>query len=407
MKKSSNGINVGKILTFAAVIIFLIYFFYQIFAAIMPLTTGTAVYYDSYDGINTVGTVVRSETVLSSDTHGVKYFVVGDGEKVSKGGVIANIFNSQAEAQLHSDLSALSKQISSITEVQSYNNTTAVDLELLNTKIDSALFSLIASYKDGNFTESTPLAAEVLKLMSRKKIAVGEEQDYSGLLAELSASYATLSASAPKALGSIYSDASGYFVSMADGYETVLTADSVMTMTPEQLEGISPVTPAENTVGKIVSDYTWYIACVVPLSDSAAFKVGDTVKLKTTLKSATELTANVSAINLGSDDEVVMVLSCSNMNGDLATLRTIPITVVTGEYEGLRVKNSAIRVVDGKTGVYVISGMQAKFVEVKIIHTASGYTLCEITNDNSGNSLRLYDEVIEKGRNLYDGKIIR
>ncbi len=407
MKKSRGGINVGKILTFVAVIIFLVYFFYQVISAVMPFTTGTAVYYDSYDGINTVGTVVRSETVLSSETRGVKYFVVGDGEKVSKGGVIANIYGTQAEAQLHSDLAALSEQIASITEVQSYNNTTAVDLELLNTKIDDALFSLISSCKDGNFSESAPLTAEVLKLMSRKKIAVGEEQDYSGLLAELNASYATLSASAPKALGSISSDASGYFVSMADGYETVLTAESIMTMTPEQLSSVSPTAPDEKTVGKIVSDYTWYIACTVPLSESAAFKVGDSVKLKTTLKSATELTATVAAINLGADDKVVMVFSCSNMNGDLATLRTIPITVVTGEYKGLRVSNSAVRVVDGKTGVYVISGMQAKFVEVNIIHTASGYTLCEITNDNSGNSLRLYDEVIERGRNLYDGKIVR
>ena len=95
------------------------------------------------------------------------------------------------------------------------------------------------------------------------------------------------------------------------------------------------------------------------------------------------------------------------MNGDLATVRTLPLTIVTGEYEGLRVSNQAVRVVGGKTGVYVISGMQAKFIEIDIIKTVGEFTLCKQSEDSSNSGLRLYDEVIEKGRNIYDGKIIR
>lgn len=407
MKGKKRGIDLGKILTALAVVVFSIYFIYQFFAALMPLTTGTAVYYSAYDGINTTGTIVRSETVLSNDSKGVKYFVVGDGEKVSKGGIIANIYNSQAEAQVYTELALLSDRIAALTEVQSYNNTTAVDLDLLNTRIDDSLHSLISSCADGIFLESAELSENLLMLLSRKKIAVGDEQDYSAFLAELSAQHAALSASAPAAAATIFSDASGYFVSTADGYENILNSESVMSLTPETLSSLTPENVSEYSVGKIVSDYTWYIACTVPLEKSAGFKVGDSVTLKTTLKSASALTATVSAINLGNGEEATMVFSCQNMNGDLATIRTLPITIVTGEYSGLRISNRAVRVVDGKTGVYVISGMQAKFVEVNILHSASGYTICEANSENDKNSLRLYDEVIEKGRNLYDGKIIR
>lgn len=407
MKNKRKGIDLGKILTAAAVLIFTVYFVYQLFAALMPLTTGTAVYYSAYDGVNTTGIIVRSETVLSNDSKGVKYFVVGDGEKVSKGGTIANIYNSQAEAQIFTELSLLSDRIAALTEVQSYNNTTAVDLDLLNSRIDTTLHSLISSCADGIFLESSEISESLLMLLSRKKIAVGDEQDYSAFLAELSAQHAALSASAPTAAATIFSSASGYFVSTADGYENILNSESVMSLTPETLATLVPEEVSEYSVGKIVSDYTWHIACTVPLEKSAGFKVGDTVTLKTTLKSANLLTATVSAINLGNGEEATMVFSCQNMNGDLATIRTLPITVVTGEYSGLRVSNRAIRVVDGKTGVYVISGMQAKFVEVKILHSASGYTICEANTENDKDSLRLYDEVIEKGRNLYDGKIIR
>ena len=66
---------------------------------------------------------------------------------------------------------------------------------------------------------------------------------------------------------------------------------------------------------------------------------------------------------------------------------------------------SARRVVDSKLGVYVLTGMQVKFVEVKVLFTDGDYMICE-KQTSDGNVLRLYDEVIVKGKNLYDGKII-
>ncbi len=406
MKGNGAAFLKGRMLTFVLVALFLVYFIYQAVSLFAPLTTNTAVYHSTYEGVQTVGTIIRDEKILTTDTEGIRYFVVGDGEKVSKNGVVAQVYNSQQDAQIHTDLRNLSNKIESIKEVQSYNNTEAVDLEMLNGKLTAQLLSFIGSCQDGVFDDSVANSDELLKLLNRKKIAVGEENDYSDVLATLTAQYESLSATAPSAKSSITSDVSGYFVSTVDGYEKVLTSQNIKNLTPEQLENLQPEETESTAVGKVVSDYTWYIACTMSLKESAHFKVGDTAKLKTTLKTANELTVTVDSVNLGNDDRVVIVFSCRNMNGDLAVMRTIPITVVTGEYEGLRVSSKSVRIVDGKTGVYVISGMQAKFVEINIIHSANGFTLCKV--DNASTSvLRLYDEVIEKGRNLYDGKIIR
>lgn len=402
--KSLTG---GRVLAFALLSIFAVYFIYQAFASLMPLTTGTAVYYTAYDGIQTTATIIRDETVITDSSSGVRYFVVEDGEKVSKGGVIANVYAGQQDAQTFADISALEKQIASLQDIQAYNNTEALDMDLLNNRIDASLFSLMSACQNGIFTGTSDDRDELFKYLNRKKTALGEETDYSAVTASLSARLADLKASAPAAVSKITSAVSGYFVSTADGFEKVLTPDTAKSMTPEQLGSLQAQPADSSAVGKIVSDYTWYMSCIIPLKESAAFKVGDTVKIRTALPSAAELKVTVEAINLGSDDDVLMVLSCYNMNGELATVRSIPITVVTGEYAGLRISNSAVRIVDGKTGVYVISGMQARFVEVNILHTAGGYTLCEMNNTNSTDQLRLYDEVIEKGRNLYDGKIIR
>ena len=61
--------------------------------------------------------------------------------------------------------------------------------------------------------------------------------------------------------------------------------------------------------------------------------------------------------------------------------------------------------VNSKRGVYVLTGMQVKFVEVNVIYSDDDYMICEKQTEDE-KVLRLYDEVIVKGKNLYDGKIV-
>ena len=114
----------------------------------------------------------------------------------------------------------------------------------------------------------------------------------------------------------------------------------------------------------------------------------------------------VEKINMSSNgDDAVLILKISEMNSELASLRTSSITLIKDEYEGIKVKNTALRVVDGKTGVFVVSGMEAKFVTIDIIHSTEEYTVGAL-NTTDSSKLRLYDKIIVKGKNLYDGKII-
>ena len=76
------------------------------------------------------------------------------------------------------------------------------------------------------------------------------------------------------------------------------------------------------------------------------------------------------------------------------------------EYTGLRVASSAVRVVDGVRGVYVLSGIAAKFKPVNILYSNANFTICE-TDTTKSSSLKLYDEVIVEGKDLYDGKMVK
>ena len=86
-------------------------------------------------------------------------------------------------------------------------------------------------------------------------------------------------------------------------------------------------------------------------------------------------------------------------------MRTGIVTLVSKTYEGLRIPRKSLRVVDGQTGVYVLSGITLKFVKVEVIFSEDDYIICSQEKSNDS-VLRLYDEVVVKGKRLYDGKIV-
>jgi hypothetical protein len=128
--------------------------------------------------------------------------------------------------------------------------------------------------------------------------------------------------------------------------------------------------------------------------------------LKTAVSGYTDLPVNIEHINRSNGaNEAVVVFVCKTVSEELAGLRTIPVTIVRESYEGLRVNNQAVRVNnEGVTGVYIYRNNQLKFVEVNLLYTGK-YSIVEQVTGKSG-VLRLYDEIIVKGRNLYDGKIV-
>lgn len=371
-----------------------------------PVKTETAVFSDMSDGLNITGVIIRNETLVSAGDSGVLHFIIGDGNRVAKDGVIANIYDSESASIILERIDSVNGKIADIEEMLSYNNLEAADLDMINAKVHQNLNNLIICGGNGNYDAFSDKSDELLSAYNRRQAAMGETADFSAQLTALKAEKDQLAASLPAAKGTLRAEKSGYFVSKADGYETVLTCENPESITPEYLNGIKAETVTKNTVGKIVSDYEWYIAAEVSVNESLNFKEGDALTIYTSVKSYPKLPVTVKKINISeSSGGAVVLFACNDMNSELASMRTGPMTVVKKEYSGLKVPTSARRVVDSKLGVYVLTGMQVKFVEVKVLFTDGDYMICE-KQTSDGNVLRLYDEVIVKGKNLYDGKII-
>ena len=400
---SLRGTTVLKTL---AVILMAVFALHQAIAALYsPVKTETAVYTTAADGINITGLIIRNETQIHSPG-GVMHFIAGDGSRVAKNGVIANIYDSESASITLSRIDTVNKKISDIEEMLSYNDLEAADLDMINSKISQSLNSVIVSAAAGNYQNTPDRLEQLLSALNRRQAAMGESADFSSQLQSLKAELSSLSASLPAAKGAVTSDISGYFVSAADGYENVLKCDNLDAVTPEFLKTAAPQKVESDVIGKIVSDYEWYIAAEVSVNESLNFKEGDELTVYTQLKVYPKLAVKVKKINISeSSSSAVLLFACSDMNSELAEMRSGPMKAVKREYSGLRVPKSALRVVDSKRGVYVKTGMQIKFTEVNVIYNDGSYMICE-KQSGEGNVLKLYDEVVVKGKRLYDGKIV-
>lgn len=399
-----KGSSVFKFLLLALALIFIVH--QSVSSIYKPIKTESAVYYTASDGFKITGLIIRDETEVKSNEKGAMHFLIEDGSRVAKNGTIANIYENESASITVTQIEELKGKIADLKDILSYNDIEAANLDIINSRVDSAVNDFIKNTANGDYSHAPAAAGELLSAINRKNAALGTADSFKKQLDGLEARLSELSAKLPKAKGKITSSVSGYFVSKTDGYENLLKVKDLNTLTPEFLSTVTPKETEKDVIGKIVSDYEWYIAADVKVSESLKYKEGEELKIATSVKSSPILSVTVKKINISEDsDKAVIIFACNEMNQELAAMRSGPMTVIKHEYSGLRIPQKALRVVDSVRGVYVVNGMQVNFVPVNIVYSAEDFYICEKQTDNDG-VLKLYDSVVVKGKNLYDGKII-
>ena len=124
----------------------------------------------------------------------------------------------------------------------------------------------------------------------------------------------------------------------------------------------------------------------------------------------------VVSISSVTDGYATVVLTSNLMNPDIALLRKEKVKIIVDKFEGYKIPRAALRsaenngetaeISDGKKlGVYILYGQMVKFRYIDVLSFSDDYVIAAKDSENS-DALKLYDLIITKGRNLYDGKII-
>lgn len=426
-----------RIISGFVAILLLVYVGYQIYNAnYSSVKTEVATYAVSSNNIQAQGVAIRKETPIEQNVAGVLTYKLGSGGKVSKGGVVGTVYDSAQNATTEQQIESLDAEITRLTKLNTPGDTYAANPDLLDKQIDQKLVDLLGEIHDGDYAQLPEARNDFLYLLNERQIVVGKEKDFNTRIAALKGQRDSLASANGKQLGQITSPVSGFFENSADGWEGVFDYDKVLSLSLTELQdkmASKPAAPAANVIGKVCGEFDWYFACILPPDVTLNMSVGDSVKLDFPFASTEPVPATIAAMNQANrDSDAVVIFKCSYMNEALASIRNETVQIQLGERTGIMVSQKAIHFQDlkktvkdenGKTqtveknvkGVYVIHGSELKFVEIVPLYNDGSYVICKMFTDTSEDidqlmtkeSIKLYDEVVIEGTDLYDGKVVK
>ncbi len=398
---------VKRLLTILVSLFLLVYVGYQVYQMVYsPVTTETVYQYKTYQTIDTEGITVRDETVIQADVDGYVSYVAENGTRISKNGVIAQVFPSVDDALAQSMIARLQQQIDTLKSIAGQKNTSNVNLTVINKQLKNTVQDVVDSLQGTQFDNLYSLRSELTNILNKQAILVGTTAGFDEYIAELEAALAEYENGYKQATESIQSPVSGYFVGEVDGFEEMLTVDSLTNISTTFIRDMLKAKPGSTKgVGKVVGDYEWYMVCVVPADEALAVSVGDAINIRLPFVSSQTIPMTVRSASKDVSGDMALVMSCSYMSNELSSLRRETVQILVQEYEGLRVpKKALVFDEDNNPGVYVQIGNTIVLRKVDLLYSTADFCICA---ENDGKEyLKLYDDVVIEGKELYDGKIV-
>ncbi len=390
---------------------------YIIVQLVSTLTTDVAYEYASLTKVESAleknAYLVRNETVLYSDSEGILTYSVSESEKLGKGQLVATAFADTKGVDIQNQIQQIDAKISVLQRSRVDASYLTSDVSKIDNSIYSSLCGLRSAVLNDDIYLTTKEKEKLLISLNKRHLIISSEANYDEKLNELQKQKNDLMASLQNPLCSVYSSASGYFSTLLDGYETVFTPECLDNMNLDSFHQLIQKPKVEYSpmaVGKIVTDFSWHALCEVTSREAEDFVVGKTYPLTFLYSSGSQLNAVLQRkITQTDSDSVVFVFLINEVPGDFDYTRQQSVKIVKETHEGIEFSQSALRLVNGEQGVYVIAGNSVEFRKVDILYAGdSKYYSREFktTDEEYRMYLNRFDRVITEGKDLYVGKIL-
>ena len=346
------------------------------------------------------GYILRRETPVKQATRGVFEAGIKDGTRVSKGGSVGVAISGNYSEDLVKKLESVTQRIEEIKQSDSFADIYSSD----EARIFSALKNITAAIRDDvrkkDFVSASSNTLQLGTLL-QKKFSDENQGAAADLLVALEEEKYELEQQLGGIREEVKAEASGYFYTTLDGLEGRASENELFALTPSKIGKFSQTmkdfTPDEGTVGKVVDTYSWYLAAVIPLDKAEELKEGQAVNIS--VDEATEVSATIAKINKDEADRAAIIVKSSRNVGGIFEKRKVDFEICYEDYSGLYVPSAAIRIIDGVTGVYVLSSNESvsfRCVDILLEEedfyiVRSSYTPPE---DVKYSPLRIYDNIL-------------
>ncbi len=381
----------------------------------------------AYDIYETDCFIVRDEmktsaknntAIITNNGEGVYVPYVEDGSRVGSGDPIALFFSSQSGAKNYTEKKYLEGRLEFFTKLQNQSGLSTFDIDKLESTINENIDSLLECIERGDLESAAEKAQDVKYFVSSKQIATGEDVSFEKQIKKINKQLKNLTGS-DVSYKTISASFSGFFISDADGYEAVADYTNVENYGVEDVSALLKSDPAKvksNVIGKIVDAFNWYACSIVPEKIAKKFSIGSTLRISFKNTDVTDLNMSVVAISPVVDGESALILKSHDMNSDIAKLRLEKIRIYYQTYEGLKINNDAItnlpftsadedgnEVTKDYVSVLIKNGEYIHKRKVEVVHYDEDFVIAAVHDESD--YVKLYDEVIVKGRNIKDADI--
>jgi hypothetical protein len=206
---------------------------------------------------------------------------------------------------------------------------------------------------------------------------------------------------------------SGYYARPVDGLETTLTLELAKTAELSELLYIIDSVPARQNMGvwgagRIVTSHNWHVAVKVNKFDVQRVRPGQrlTISFNNYAQRVPATVLRVLSLN-NEDEDAVLVLGSNHVSGDTINLRSAGVRLYFQHHTGLRVDTSRIRFENGVRGVYTLDNGIIRFKRIDPLYEEDSFIRSALPSDPLETGLlRQFDQIVTKGIELEDGKIV-
>ncbi len=397
-------IIIGVLAVFALVVVV-----YQLYKYnFVAIKTESAVMGEIEESVKATGIFFRDEDVVSKNQHKYLDVIRAEGERLATNGIIARVYADEQSAIEQTEIRRIEERISTYEAVLSNSGSYSSAMKGIEEEIYADLSSIAQLVHEKNASDAFENADELMIEIMKKKIAGGDLVHYDSILRDLRSELANLKDSVGESVQTVKSKKSGHFSLVADGLEEKITPELLESLEvstfDDALKTCEESVVSDENIGKVVYGNGWTIALKLPSESCSTLDIKDTVYIRIPSFGNERIKCTVADVRKD-DNEALLILESSVISGNILTLRCEEISLIVHTHSGIQVRQSALRKVDGEDGVYVKVGLLLRYKKVKILYNDGSNAIVQYDVTDS-KTLRLYDQVVYKGSNLYDGKAV-
>ena len=402
--------NIGVAVVCLCILSYSIFHFSSLFAEEIGTIVVGPTSESSVASIN--GYVFRdAEIVYRNNYGGAVEYLVENGEKVSAKTDLARVY-SEGGTQLTSEMLLVIDEQIALLKSTTDERLSVSQVTNLRRRASDAYYSIMKQLASG---KSLSLGTSQKKLLvSLNSIATITDENFKiketlnellNIRAEL------LGAGGDSEL--VSTEKSGYFYTVVDGYEEAFSGIAAQKLTREELAELinEPNVNSDDdiSIGKMSYDANWYFVSVIDKKTADNFIEGNRYTVEFTSGGRFDIDMTVSRLLVDENgDETVIVFESDELPKDF-NFRRQTANITLSRVSGIYVPKAAVKRENFEKVVYILKGSVVQLRHIDIIYEGSDYYIVSEEprqEDKEKNYLKSNEQLIVRGSNLFDGRIL-